>query len=153
MTFQKAQKKVKASESVKFLGMKIDQKLTMKEHHKKQMSDAKRRIALFSAITGSNRKPRANSDICMKIFKSMIEPMFYYGTTVTCLKTKGMFKEQDDILRKGAKLAIHCPRSVRNWRTAACGTTTFTLPPYAHLPGQASWPQETITELVWVLTH
>lgn len=106
--------KVKPSKTVTFLGVQLDERLTLKQHHKKQMTDAKRRMALFAAITGSHRKPRANSEISIKILKSMIEPLFYYAPTTMCLKTKGMFKDQDTLLRKCARLAMHCPPTVRN---------------------------------------
>lgn len=106
--------KIKPTDQVRFLGMELDQKLTLRDDHKKRMTEAKRRTALFAAITGTSQKPRASSDISLKILHAMIEPLFYYAPTVSCVKGKGMFKDQDTILRKAAKLAIHCPRSVRN---------------------------------------
>ena len=39
------------------------------------------------------------------------------------------------------------------WRMMVCDITTSTLPHFAHHPGQALWPEETIIELVLVPTH
>lgn len=106
--------KIKGSKSVTFLGVILDQKLNMKEHHRKVMNELKRRTAVFSNITGTEYKPRASTDISLKILKSMIESVAYYAPSVTTIQTDKMFKEQDNQIRQCTKLALHVHRSTSN---------------------------------------
>lgn len=93
-----------------FLGAELDEKFTMKLFPKKQMMSAKKKSGSIRGYNGTCPKPRSNTEISQKIYHSMIEPLLYYAPTITCLKTEGMFKKQEVILRKGATLAIHCPQ-------------------------------------------
>ena len=44
----------------------------------------------------------------------MIIQIIMYARTVTCIRNDKQFEEQDVLLRKAARLAIHAPSSVRN---------------------------------------
>ena len=106
--------KIYGGKTVEFLGIIIDNKMTLKEQHQKTMKELKRRRKMFAGITGSTNKPRASSNICLKILKSMIVPITAYAPTMTCLKTDKMFEEQDVQLRIAGRLAIHAPPGTRN---------------------------------------
>ena len=106
--------KILMTDQVEFLGIILDKRLTLKYHHQKIMTELRRRTGIFASITGTNIKPRADSEISMKIFESMILPVAYYSTAVTCLRTDRQFTEQDAQIRKAARLALHAPKSVRS---------------------------------------
>ena len=82
------------------------------------MSELRRRTKLFSYITGTQQRPRADTETALKIFHAMILPVTLYAPTVTCLRTKRQFEEQDVVLRKAARLAIHAPATTLNDYTA-----------------------------------
>lgn len=102
---------IKCSEEVTFLGVILDPKLQMRKHHQKLIKSAKRKTRLFAGITGTQSKPRASSDLCEKILKSMIVPTFYYAPTATCIRKDNLFKQQDDIILRAGRLAIHAPKT------------------------------------------
>ena len=105
---------IKSEKETTFLGVTLDKNLNFKSHHKKIMKELQRRVKMFSGITGSQHKPRANTETSLQIFKSMIVPITTYAPTITCILTTRQFQEQDTQLRKAARLAIHAPSTVRN---------------------------------------
>lgn len=102
---------IQCSEEVTFLGIILDPKLNLRKHHQKLMKEAKRKTRLFAGITGSQYRPRANSDLCEKILRSMIIPTFYYAPTVTCIRKENMFTQQDQVILRAGRLALHAPKT------------------------------------------
>lgn len=107
-------RRILAEDETEFLGLTLDRKLTFKKQDQKIMKELKRKVKMFSSITGTNTKPRAPTSITSQIFNAMIIPTTTYGTTATCIRTDSSFAKQDIQLRKAARLAIHAPYSVRN---------------------------------------
>lgn len=107
-------KRILAKDEVEFLGLLFDRRLTFKKQENKIMKELQRRTNMFASMTGSATKPRAPTHICLKIFQSMILPITTYGCSATCIRSEASFRKQDTVLRKAARLAIHCPRSTRN---------------------------------------
>ena len=103
--------KIIASDQVTFLGVILDSKLTMKKYHEKMMTEAKRRVNMFTKITGTPLHPRASTEVSLAVLRSMIVPVFSYAPTVSCLRTTGQFREQDNLIKKGARMALHCPKT------------------------------------------
>ena len=58
--------------------------------------------------------PRADTDTSLQILRAMIVPVTAYAPTITCLLSKRQCEEQDKLLRKAARLAIHGPKTLRN---------------------------------------
>jgi hypothetical protein len=102
------------SKEATFLGIVLDPKLKLQKHHRKIMTELRRRIKLFRNITGSRSRPRCDSRTCLKILKSMIVPITTYGAVATSLRSNAQFQEQDVELRKAVRMAIHAPSSIRN---------------------------------------
>lgn len=105
---------IKPTETVEFLGVILDKRLNLRSQHERTMKELKRRRKLFGGITGSVLNPKANTEICLQILKSMIIPVTSYAPTVTCTKTDAMFAEQDKEIRMSARLAIHAPFNTRS---------------------------------------
>ena len=99
---------------VEFLGVKLDSSMTFKKHQKKINTELKRRKGRLSQITGSHYKPKASTELSMKIFRSMILPVVTYAPAATCIREDACFKKQDHLLRQAAKLALHAPPSARD---------------------------------------
>ena len=94
--------------------MILDERLTLKKHQKKLNTELRRRTGLLVQIAGSHHKPRANSDLSLKIFQSMVAPVVTYASAATCIRDDVDFENQDKLLRKAARIAIHAPKSARN---------------------------------------
>ena len=104
-------KRIVGNSSAVFLGVVLDANLTLVKHHDKITKELRRRVGLLRGITGTPSKPRAPSDIGRKIVQSMIEPVCSYASTVTIVRNETMFREQDRLLAKAYKLALHCPNT------------------------------------------
>ena len=98
--------------SATFLGVVLDRQLSLGMHHAKITLQLRRRVGLLRAITGSQCRPRAPSDIGVQIVRSMIEPLCTYAASVTILRSDAMFREQDKLLTRAYKLALHAPQHV-----------------------------------------
>ena len=105
---------VRPSENVEFLGVILDSKLTLKKHQEKINTELKRRTGVLCQIAGTQYKPRANSELSLKIFQSIIVPVTTYAASATCIRQDNYFRQQDDLIRKAAKIALHAPDSARN---------------------------------------
>ena len=88
--------------------------MTMRPQQKKITKDLKQRVGRFSKITGSPHKPYADTEICTRVFKSMIVPVSMYACSVTCIMPDKFFEKIDKQLRIAARLAIHAPPSTSN---------------------------------------
>jgi len=60
------------SKEATFLGIVLDPKLKLQKHHRKIMTELRRRIKLFRNITGSRSRPRCDSRTCLKILNKSI---------------------------------------------------------------------------------
>jgi hypothetical protein len=103
---------IKAQSTATFLGITFDEQLKLHAHHQKTITQLKQRTALFNKITGSNRKPNLNSNLCTQILKSMIIPLIYYAPTIQCIKKRTYFELQDKIILAAARRAIHAPSTI-----------------------------------------
>lgn len=103
---------VNHSDSITFLGIQFDSDMTWRSHSEALRTRLKQRIGLFPSITGSVRHPRADNKLCLRILKSMIVPLIYYAPTVLCARTKHHFEQQDQLIARAARLALHIPRTI-----------------------------------------
>lgn len=106
--------KLVAGKKCEFLGVILDSKLQMKDHMEKIGKELGKRAKVLKKIAGSHLKPRADTDLCLKIFRSMIIPMSTYAPTTLCIGDNRRLQKIDIILRKAARTAIHAPPSTRN---------------------------------------
>jgi hypothetical protein len=105
---------IQAKQNAKFLGIILDDRLTLSLHYKQIKKSLQTRVKIFYKITGSYNYPRCPSDLSLKILKSMIIPVITYAPVATALFTKSMFKNLDSIIRSGAKMALFCKRTTSN---------------------------------------
>jgi hypothetical protein len=101
--------KVTAEKEATFLGVILDKHMNLKSHFTKLLKEVRKRRKCFIRITGSHHKPRASTDISMKILKSMIESVLVYAPVVTTLLTDNQCKQLDTEIRMCARLALHAP--------------------------------------------
>ena len=99
---------------VEFLGVILDKNLTLRHHHQKIMKELKGRVKIFSGITGSNFKPRVDSQTSLKILRSMIIPVTTYAPCITALRDDAKFAKQNIEIRKATRMALHAPPSTLN---------------------------------------
>ena len=104
--------RIKGSPEATFLGVVLDPQLTLVKHHAKITRELQRRVALLRKITGSQSRPRAPSDMCVQIVRSMIEPVCTYAASITIIRKDHMFREQDTNLTRAYRLALHGPKTV-----------------------------------------
>lgn len=104
--------RVEAKEEAKFLGVTIDSKLTFKTHRKETLQKLKTRTARFTCITGSPMHPRASTETSVKILRSMIMPVTSYAPTIAVMFPNSYFEEQDTILVRAARKALHVPKTI-----------------------------------------
>lgn len=103
---------IRAGKSCEFLGLTLDHKLTMKQQVTKISKELQNRVAILAKIAGSYQKPRADTGLSLQIFKSMIVPFATYTPSALVLAKETQLKKIDTILRKGARIAIHCPQEM-----------------------------------------
>jgi len=104
--------KIKAQNTITFLGMTLDETIKLHEHHKIVIQRLRQRTALFTRITGTTNKPNLNSTLSTQILKSMIIPIIYYAPTVTCIMKKKFFELQDKIIKAAGRKALHAPSTI-----------------------------------------
>lgn len=105
---------ITAGKSCEFLGAILDRRLTMKKQLKKVEKELTKRTKILAKITGSYTNPRADSDLSLKIFNSMILPVTTYAPSLLSIVEPRKLEKIDQTLRKGARLAMHAPASTRN---------------------------------------
>jgi len=117
-------KKIEGSKTAKFLGVTLDNKLSMKPHHQEIIQKMEQKLNYFTAITGGCQRPRASRETGLQILNSMIIPLALYAPVVTCIRTDAMLKQIDKLIARGAKLAMHLPKFTSNrYVRQACGLT------------------------------
>jgi len=98
----------------KFLGILLDEFLSMNKHFEEIKTNLQRRVSLFFKITGPHHNPHCPSDLNLKILKSMIIPVITYAPVATALFTRKQFSNLDKIIRKGIRTALYLKQSISN---------------------------------------
>ena len=104
--------RIESSNEATFLGVVLDPQLTLVKHHAKITKELRRRLGMLRGIAGSPLKPRAPSDMCSQIVRSMIEPVCTYAASVTVVRKEHMFREQDLYLTRAYRVALHGPKTL-----------------------------------------
>lgn len=105
---------ITAGKSCEFLGVILDKRLTLRDQIKKIEKEVQKRTKIFAGITGSHGKPRADTDLSVKILKSMIQPVTTYAPSLLCMAESRQLLKVDQTLRNAARLAIHAPKGTRS---------------------------------------
>lgn len=120
--------RVEHSDTVTFLGVTMDTDMSWRTHSDQLNKRLKQRVQLFAGITGSRNRPKAGTEISLKIFKSMIEPLIYYAPAALCARPKKYFDKQDELLARAARLALHIPFSISRKYTTENAKLEESLP-------------------------
>lgn len=89
--------------TVKYLGMIFDHKLTWKPHIEMLVANCKRRLAVLKCL--SNINWGANREIILMLYKALIQSRIDYGSAIYSSARKTVIKRLDPLLHESIRLA------------------------------------------------
>lgn len=99
-------------ESIRWLGIWFDQRLTWADHIKKKVAEGKQRLKMLFPIL--NKNSRINMKTSIIIYKTIIMPMITYGCPVWMSTSKTHMKKLQTFQNKILRIICKAPWFIRN---------------------------------------
>lgn len=104
--------KVYAVKFAKALGVTMDNKLTFRHHFEEIHKKVKSRIPLLKLIAGNHNLTKAQPNITLSVYNTMIRPLMEYAPTALIMFTESQFNLLEKQRIKAYKIAYHLPNYI-----------------------------------------
>lgn len=100
------------NESVRYLGVHLDKKLTWRPHIKIKLKEAYTRLAILYPIL--NRKSKLKNEMVLLIYKSILRPLLTYACPAWCAVCPSGLKSIQIFQNKMLRISVDAPWFIRN---------------------------------------